>query len=232
MRAPVLRAGWLTQAFVHRAYSPGEVQRLLPRGLEVDTFDGAAWVGVTAFVMAGVRPQGSPLGLPSFAETNLRTYVRDRDGRDGLRFLSVEVACPVMPAARAVGVPYHLGRLTVARDGETLTCTGIRHGGGPRHDLAVRPGAPLRPTPRDVWLTSRWRAYTRRFGALRETPVEHAPWPLRTARLERAEETLTRAAGLPPSGSEPIAHFSDGVRGVRLGVPRPLRHTSPEGGSR
>ncbi|MFF9091376.1 YqjF family protein [Streptomyces sp. NPDC014991] len=223
VHAPVLRAGWQTQTFVHWAYSPDEVQRLLPEGLVVDTFDGAAWVGLTAFVMADVRPPGSPVALPSFAETNLRTYVRDRYGRDGLWFLSVEVACPVMLAARAVGVPYHLGRLDVSRQGDTLSYAGVRRGGGPRYHLAVRPGAQIRPDPRDVWLTSRWRAYTRRLGALWQTPVEHAPWPLRAARLDRVEETLTRAAGLPPSGAEPTVHYSDGVRSVRLGLSRPLR---------
>ncbi|MFB0617710.1 YqjF family protein [Streptomyces sp. AGS-58] len=223
VHTPVLRAGWLTQTFVHWPYSPGQVQRLLPAGLVVDTFDGAAWVGLTTFVMAGVRPPGSPVALPSFAETNLRTYVRDRDGRDGLWFLSIEVACPVMLAARAVGVPYHLGRLDVSRPADTLVYTGVRRGGGPRYHLAVRPGTPIRPDPRDVWLTSRWRAYTRQLGALWETPVEHAPWPLRAARLDRVEETLTGAAGLPPSGTEPTVHFSDGVRDVRLGVSRPLR---------
>ncbi|MEU0009099.1 DUF2071 domain-containing protein [Streptomyces sp. NPDC006314] len=75
----------------------------------------------------------------------------------------------------------------------------------------------------DVWLTSRWRAFTRHLGAVWETPVEHAPWPLREARLDAMEETLTRAAGLPPPATEPVVHFSDGVRNVRLGVSRPVR---------
>jgi uncharacterized protein YqjF (DUF2071 family) len=42
----------------------------------------------------------------------------------------------------------------------------------------LRPGDPIQPSDRDIWLTGRWRAYTRRFGILFETPVEHEPWPL------------------------------------------------------
>ncbi|MGW2715176.1 YqjF family protein, partial [Streptomyces sp. NPDC001356] len=187
MRLPALRAGWLTQTFVHWAYPPEEVQRLLPDGLVVDTFDGAAWVSLTPFVMADVRPPGLPLALPSFPETNLRTYVRDRSGRDGLWFLSIEVSSPVMLGARAVGVPYHAGRLEVTRRGDTLVYAGARRGGGPSYEVAVRPGEPVRPGTRDVWLTSRWRAFTRRLGALWETPVEHAPWPVREARLDSVE---------------------------------------------
>jgi uncharacterized protein YqjF (DUF2071 family) len=223
VHVPALRAGWLTQAFVHWPYSPEQVQRLLPAGLEVDTYEGSAWVSLTPFVMAGVRPPGSPAALPAFLETNLRTYVRGRDGRDGLWFLSIEVTSPVMLAARAVGVPYHAGRLELSREQGVRTYSGARRGGGPAYRVAVRCGAPVTPTRRDVWLTSRWRAFTRRFGALWETPVEHEPWPLRAAELEGVEESLTRAAGLPPPAAEPLVHFSDGVRKVRLGLSHPVR---------
>ncbi|MFF9094046.1 YqjF family protein [Streptomyces sp. NPDC014802] len=224
VRIPALRAGWVRQTFVHWPYPPQAVQALLPRNLAVDAYEGAAWVSLTPFVMAGVRPPGVPgslPGLPTFAETNLRTYVRDRDGRDGLWFLTIEVACPLMLAAWAVGVPYHQGTLRVAAHGDVVSYTGTRWGGGVSYRLTVRPGAPLRPTERDVWLTSRWRAYSRRYGLLWRTPVEHEPWPLRAAVVEEAEQTLTGAAGLPPPAGEPVVHFSDGVRHVRLGPPRP-----------
>ena len=220
---PALRAGWLTQTFVHWAYSPDQVQRLLPEGLTVDTCDQWAWVSLTPFVMAGVCPPGVPAALPSFAETNLRTYVRERGGRDGLWFLSLEVSCPVMLATRAIGAPYHLGHLTLSRDGDVVTYAGARRRGGPSYRVVVCPGEPVRPSWRDVWLTSRWRAFTRGYGVLWQTPVEHKPWPLRTARLEDLEETLTRAAGLPPPAQEPLVHFSDGVHSVRFGVSRPVR---------
>lgn len=212
MYLPVLCGGWLTQTFVHLAYPPDQVQRLLPEVLAVDTHERWAWVSLTPFVMAGVRPPGLPAALPSFEETNLRTYVHGPDGRDGLWFLSIDVNCAVMLAARTVGAPYHLAQLTLSRGGDVLTYIGSRERGGPRYRVVARPGEPVRPTRRDVWLTSRWRAYTRRSGVLWQTPVEHEPWPLRAARLEGFEETLTLAAGLPPPAQEPLVHFSHGVR--------------------
>ncbi|MFG2466108.1 YqjF family protein [Streptomyces canus] len=225
VRLPALRAGWLTQTFVHWPFPPEAVQALLPGGLVVDEYEGAAWVGFTPFVMADVRPPGVPAslpGLPTFAETNLRTYVRHRDGRDGLWFLSIEVAFPPMVAARAIGAPYNPGTLRVSTDGDTVSYSGSRWIGDASYRLVVRPGDPIEPTERDVWLTSRWRAYTRRLGMLWETPVEHEPWPLATAGVDVLEETLTAAAGLreAPLG-EPLVHFSEGVRCVRLGPSRP-----------
>ncbi|MFH9551701.1 DUF2071 domain-containing protein [Streptomyces sp. NPDC017435] len=117
----------------------------------------------------------------------------------------------------------HLGRLRLARSGESVTYAGSRRCGASAYRLTVRPGPPIRPSPRDVWLASRWRAFTHRAGALWETPVEHEPWPLRAARLDDLAESMTRAAGLPAPAEEPLVHFSDGVHKVRLGLSRPVR---------
>lgn len=73
VHVPELCAAWREQTFLHWAYAPERVQRLLPDGLVVDTYEGSAWVSLTPFVMAGVRPPGCPAALPDFAETNLRT---------------------------------------------------------------------------------------------------------------------------------------------------------------
>jgi uncharacterized protein YqjF (DUF2071 family) len=233
LRLPVLRAGWRTQTFVHWPVPVEAVRPLVPEPLEVDEYEGTAWVGLTPFVMADLRPPGVPAalpGLPTFPETNLRTYVRHPGGRDGLWFLSLEVTCPLMLAARAIGVPYHLGALEVTRREETIVYSGLRRPGEASYRLVVRPGAPIeRPTERDVWLTSRWRAYTHRLGTLWETPAEHEPWPLAAATVEELEETLTTAAGLPAPTAEPVVHFSEGVGHVRLGatLPCPPAHTAP-----
>ncbi|MEU3524192.1 DUF2071 domain-containing protein [Streptomyces sp. NPDC038707] len=230
VRLPALRAGWMTQTFVHWAYPVEAVRALVPEPLVVEEYEGSAWVGFTPFVMAGVRPAGVPArapGLPAFAETNLRTYVRHPNGRDGLWFLSLEVACPLMLGARAYGAPYRPGALRVTRNGRTVRYAGRSRPGRASYRLAVRPGDPIeRPTERDVWLTSRWRAYTRRAGLLWETPVEHEPWPLATATVEELEENVTTEAGLPAPAGEPVVHFSDGVRHVRMGVPVPCSRAS------
>ncbi len=163
LRLPVLRADWLSQAFVHWPYRPADVQALLPGGLRADTCDGTAWVTLTPFLMADVRPAGVPSSVPalgSFPETDLRTYVRGPDGRQALWFLTIEVSCPAMPAARAVRATYHQGALNLRRDGGIFSYSGVRRGGGGPYRLAVRCGAPVTPSGRDVWLTTRWRAFT------------------------------------------------------------------------
>jgi len=43
---PVMRQSWQRASFLHWAYDPADVQRLLPRGLQVDTYDGLTSHGV------------------------------------------------------------------------------------------------------------------------------------------------------------------------------------------
>lgn len=228
IRFPTLKAQWWKQTFVHWPYEPDEVQTLLPDGLEADQYDGAAWVSLTPFTMADVRPLGLPVPRPSlfaFPETNLRTYVRLPDGRDGLWFLTNEVGSAAMLAACAIGAPYHLGDLSVYPHDGVVTYAGSRRGGEPSYHLVVHPGGPIELSERDIWLTGRWHAYTQRLGVLWEIPVSHEPWRLVEATVGELHETLTRAAGLPAPTTVPVVHFSECVRHVRLGTSRPVRLT-------
>jgi hypothetical protein len=221
---------WEAVSFVHWRYEPVAVARLLPPGLEPDLFDGDAWVSLTPFVVRERRIAGLPMlvdvpGLTTFPETNLRTYVRGPDGRDGIWFFSLDVdSVATTVAARAVyQVPYNQADMTVERDGDvTYRATrSRRHDVG--HDLIVRPGGALTdPEPLVHFLTGRWRAWTRMAGRLATVAVQHEPWPIGAAELVRGDETLTAAAGLPTPTSAPLVHFSPGVT-ARIGAPHLAR---------
>ncbi|MBM49753.1 MAG: hypothetical protein CMP27_07970, partial [Roseibacillus sp.] len=68
---------WENLLFLHWAVPAQSVKEHLPPGLEVDTYNGTAWVGVVPFFMRGVRPRFLPSvpGLSNFLELNVRTYV-------------------------------------------------------------------------------------------------------------------------------------------------------------
>ena len=111
----------------------------------------------------------------------LRTYVRAPDGRAGIYFFAIEAVSALMTisARVAAGIPYRLGNLSVVSDAGVVSYGGSRRDGSGAYRLDVRPGPPIvEPTPLDVWLTARWRAYSWHLGRLLETPVSHEPWPL------------------------------------------------------
>ena len=234
VRHPVSRQRWRTMTFLHWAYDPAVVQRLMPPQLEVDTYGGRAWVSMTPFVMADFRLNGLPAlpGLSTFPETNVRTYVRGPSGPlsgvaghrgDGLWFLSLEAhSLPTVVAASILyGVPYRWADMAVD-EGEVTRYRSRRRLGSPAgHDITVRAGAPCpAPSELDHWLTGRWRAWTRVAGRLATVPVAHQPWPLREATVVALEQTLLAAVGLPEPEGAPLVHVSPGVD-VRLGRPRP-----------
>jgi uncharacterized protein len=117
----VMRQNWRKLLFLHWRADPAAIQATLPPGLTVDTFDGAAYLGLVPFTMRDVRPVWSPSipGLSHFHETNVRTYVH-RDGKDpGVWFYSLDAANPIaVVLARSLWkLPYHFARMEL-RNGE------------------------------------------------------------------------------------------------------------------
>ena len=106
---------WLT--FMHWRYDAAIIQALLPELLTVDTFDGSAWVGLTPFVLAGLRLPFSPPvpWISRFPETNVRTYVRGPDGEPAVWFFTLEAdrLLGVLAARALYGLPYRWSRMRV-----------------------------------------------------------------------------------------------------------------------
>lgn len=229
IRRAVMKQGWWDLTSVHWRYDAEAVRQVLPAGLEVDTFDGSAWVGLIAFSMRGVGVPGLP-GVPylgSFPEVNVRTYVI-RDGVPAVWFCSLDInrLIPTLVARTTYRLPYCWGSANHGRSGDVVT-TRVRRRWphrGPRTDLTVEVGEPVvDPTDLDIFLTARWGLYSHGGrGRVRYAAVEHVRWPLNTARLVQVDDSLIVAAGLAAPVGEPHVLFSDGVA-VRIGLPRRLR---------
>ncbi|MEU4829917.1 DUF2071 domain-containing protein [Streptosporangium sp. NPDC023615] len=224
---PVMYHRWSEMTFMHWRYPPAALQRLLPAGLTVDTFDGSAWVGLTTFLMEDVRPPGLPAlpWLSRFPETNVRTYVRDEQGRDGVWFLSLDAGLlPAVLGARAgYRLPYFWSRMAVRASGARRGYRCRRRWPGPagaRCDADVEMGDPFDESERDElahFLTARYRLFTTVGGRTATARIEHADWPLRHARLLRLDQDLLQAGGLTAPDDAPVLHASRGVT-VRIGM--------------
>src|SRR5687768_12771604 len=105
---------WLDLAFLHWPAAAEPLRRLLPRGVELDTFDGDAWIGVVPFRMTGIRHRlFAPVpGLSAFHELNVRTYVTHK-GKPGVWFFSLDAASAfaVRVARRTFHLRYYHARM-------------------------------------------------------------------------------------------------------------------------
>ena len=87
----VMKQTWSSLLFAHWRV-PGDYMRdLVPEQLEIDTFDGSAWIAVVPFLMTGIRFRYLPPIPPTHQtlELNVRTYVR-YGGRPGVYFFSLD----------------------------------------------------------------------------------------------------------------------------------------------
>lgn len=222
---PVMYHHWRHVVFAHWTYPPAAIQPLLPAGLEVETFDDRAWVGLILLLMDRVRAPALPPApwLSRFPEINVRTYVRDNRGRTGIWFFSLDAdrLAAVLGARATYRLPYYWSDMSLRTSATRWNYRCRRHrGSGPgRCDADVDTGPPLAEAERDRlahFLTARYRLFTVIAGTVAAAEAEHPPWPLRHARLDRLDQTLVQAAGLPAPGGAALLHASAGVP-VRVG---------------
>lgn len=224
---PVMLQWWKRLTFLHWRYDPAVIARFLPAGLEVDVFEGSAWVGLTPFI-AEVRPPLAPAAVAlRFPETNVRTYARARDGSTGVWFFSLDAArqLAVLGARALYHLPYKLADMSVEYSpGSVRYVSSRREPAGASADILIEPDEALTPVEShdlDYFLTARWRLYTVLRRGLGYAQVEHPPWPLARAHVLSMEQNLITAAGLPPPQGRPLVHYSHGVE-VKVGKPRLL----------
>jgi uncharacterized protein YqjF (DUF2071 family) len=218
---PVMVQRWDRLAFLHWPVDPAAVAALLPDEVEVDAFDGVAWVGLIPFTLTVRRPPRLP-AVPWFAttlEANVRTYVRGPDGRRGIWFFSLDASrlAAVTTARLWYRLPYTWARMRYWSNGRLVRYESRRRWPAPRGTglrVTISVGEPIPPedaSPLERFLTWRWRLYSPGRSGPVATQVEHPPWPLHRARLLHIEEDLLAGHGLAKFSQVPLVHFSPGV---------------------
>lgn len=228
---PIMRMGWEQLTFIHWAYAPDELQRLLPTGLTPHLYEDQAWASLVPFMMrVGFPGVGVVPWLGVFPETNVRTYVKASDGTAGIWFFSLDAARFAAVATGRIGyrLPYMWSTMSVTSDENTAVYDCVRRMPGPRgaqSRVSVRIGEPLSDDTlleRDHFLSARWRLYSKMYRSGWSADANHVRWPLHRATLERYDDELIVAAGLPAPRGEPIVQYSPGVQ-VAVSIPHRLR---------
>jgi uncharacterized protein YqjF (DUF2071 family) len=219
----VMRPIWHHLLFLHWAMPAEILQPLLPPQLEIDTFDGIAYVGLVPFTMRNVRPNWLPAPLAhlseNFHETNVRTYVRFRGEDPGVWFWSLDAAdLPATIAARLwFKLPYFWSSLQLQLENDTIKYFGQRLWPGPKpaeYGIECRTDSEVfvaQPGTIEHFLVERYRLYSRRGNTLYSGRVQHVPYPLQRAKVLSLRENVVQAAGITRPTTEPLVLYSRGV---------------------
>jgi uncharacterized protein len=209
---------WHDLLFAHWPLPTEALGPLIPPGLELDRYDGRAWVGVVPFRMTAVGPRHAPRApwVSAFLELNVRTYVTI-GGKPGIWFFSLDAANPVAVAIarRWFHLPYFRARMRLRLDGDWIAYESRRtHRGFPGGEFRGRyraAGPVFRSAPGslEAWLTERYALYAAdRRGRIYRGDIHHLPWPLQPAEAEIAVNTVADAHGLVLPDPPPLLHFA------------------------
>jgi uncharacterized protein YqjF (DUF2071 family) len=209
---------WHDLLFAHWPVATDVLCRQLPAGLELDTFDGRAYIGVVPFRMSGIRLRGLPAvpGVSAFPEINLRTYAI-HGGRRGVFFLSLDAtnAVAVWAARRFYRLPYFRARMRCQAEGSQVRYESERtHRGFPAVGFRARYGPTggevlSRPGSLAHWLTERYCLFTSdAAGRLQTSEISHAPWPLQPAEAHIERNDLALPFGFALTEAPELLHFA------------------------
>lgn len=205
---------WRELLFLHWRYDPEEIQRTLPAGLNVDTFDGAAWVGIVPFFMRNIRPVWLPRisGLSDFQELNLRTYVYDAQGTPGVWFYSLDANCwPAVKGARLLyHLPYYWTRAKYELKQESGHVHYVSHRRGSNPAFACRfdyepsgPRRPAEPGTLEFFLVERYILFAAGRGRLYSGQVHHPPYAITDSRVTQWDANIIELSELRRPHREP-----------------------------
>jgi uncharacterized protein YqjF (DUF2071 family) len=200
---------WVDLAFLHWRVDPSALRRLVPESVDLDTFDGDAWIGIVPFRLTGLRVRGLP-PLPrisTFPELNVRTYA-SRRGRPGIWFFTLDAGSAwfVEAAKRLYRLPYQQARMRCERIAEHVHYESARAGAA--FSGRYQGGGDLfhpKPGSLEHFLTERYCLYTEDGGRLYSAEIHHPPWNLQRG---EAQIDLNTMSPLPLADEKAHVLFS------------------------
>ncbi len=212
---------WHNLLFAHWPLPPDLLRPHIPPELEIDTFDGNAWLGIIPFRLTGVRLRAWP-EVPlvgSFSEINVRTYVT-HGGKSGVFFLSLDAdnRIGVALARPWFRLAYHYSRIRFEQarcdrvdfrsrrvKGRDATSAHFAATYGPCYE----PSFTAQPGTLEQWLTERYCYYSvSRSHQIYRCEIHHAPWQLQRAQARIEENTMALSHGIQLPTTQPLLHYS------------------------
>ena len=218
---------WHDLLFAHWPIAPEVLRPLVPQPLELDTFEGQAWLGVVPFRMSGVRLRRAP-ALPyfsAFPELNVRTYVT-HSKKPGVWFFSLDATnfAAVVAARLWFHLPYFPAAMSLVEKDGWISYRSSRIRRGASRAIFVgryRATGNVFEAGRgtlDHWLTERYCLYAKSSQGIYRSEIHHQPWPLQCAEAEIVTNTMTAPVNVGLPGIPPLLHFAK-FQDVRVWAP-------------
>lgn len=242
LRTPMLTAEWRELAMLNYAVDPALLVARVPKGTELDAWQGETFVSVVGFMFRDTRLVGIPIPFHrTFEEVNLRFYVRRRDA-DGWRrgVVFVRELVPRFAIARLARALYNEPYLAlpmshdIEERGASRSARYAWRVRGRENFLRVDvAGAPVAIVDGsdEEFIAEHYWGYTRqRDGSTLEYQVEHPRWRIWTAKQAELRCDVRELYGAEfesALASRPSSAFLAEGSAVRVHRGTTLRETLP-----
>jgi uncharacterized protein YqjF (DUF2071 family) len=218
-----LTAEWKHLAMLNFEIEPSVLTPFVPRGTELDSWNGKTFVSVVGFLFFRTRVLGLPVPfLRNFVELNLRFYVRRKadDGwRRGVVFIKeiVPSAVIALVAREFYNEPYIALPMTHRIEDAGGVPTSAEYSwqfAGKRHAIKLKTrgeAQPLRAGSEAEFITEHYWGYNKqRDGSTLEYRVEHPRWRVQETTEPHLDCDVVGLYGTPfhdSLGREPSSAF-------------------------
>lgn len=201
---------WHDVLFAHWKVPVQVLRELIPQGLDIDLYEGQAWVSLVAFEVRKLRPHFFPPFPPisDFVEINMRTYVL-RNQKPGIYFFSLEAQNRVsaLLGKYSVGLPYMKSIITHPQ--------GIYDSFNAKRGFHLKvkytPGESIpHKSELDKWLTERYSLFKESHGSIAGNDVHHFEWPLQSVEVNQLKLHY-QYQNLVIDQKAELYHYSKGV---------------------
>jgi len=202
---------WNDVIFLHWQVEREELEKFVPKELELDLFDGKPWVSIVAFTMEKIRPKNIPSFSPisNFDEINIRTYVK-ANNKTGVYFLSIEggtkLSCEI--AKGISGLPYRYSKMS--RTKNQYISTNEEFEDNLRIEFQAGDSTQTK-TNLDKWLTERYALFLDDQKSIKEFEIHHLKWQIKELILKEVEFKYERFSNLIKNAPSKI-QYSNGVK--------------------
>jgi len=212
----VMTQEWHHTLFIHWPVPAASLREHVPKELEIDTFDGSAWIGIVPFQVKNTRGKFTP-AIPffsSYLEVNVRTYVK-YGPRTGVYFFSLDAnhLLAVLGAKAIFGLNYKQANISFQEKNHfEMSSRRIQAAGrNAKMELRYVPDTQVffaKPGTLEHWITERYCLWTRRGSKLIRGDIHHTKWELQRAQAEISQDMLIPFVQQEFLTQQPLLHYS------------------------
>jgi len=207
---------WNNAIFLHWQVELNDLEKFVPKELEIDLFEGKPWISIVAFTMEKIRPKNLPSFPPisDFDEINIRTYVK-LNHKTGVYFLSIEggkfLSCKI---AKGISeLPYRYSKIKRTQN-QYQSCNSEFDD---KLDIEYTIGKEIKEKSKlDKWLTERYALFQDTDQSINEFEIHHLEWPINEIDLKKADLNYQRFDKLIKNKPNKI-QYSKGVKVIAWG---------------